>query len=97
MTDAPTNPNVCPTCGTRNTGATFGWEPQRINDDEVVLTGVGFACGDCDSRWFAHGHVMLAQRNGGIPSAEAQLALLEAIAQAGELRIELLEDDEGER
>jgi hypothetical protein len=37
------NPNVCPTCGSRNTGATFGWEPQRVNADETILTGVGFA------------------------------------------------------
>ena len=33
------NPNVCPTCDSRNTGATFGWEPQRVNADETILTG----------------------------------------------------------
>ena len=33
--DTP-NPNVCPTCGSRNTGATFGWKPQRVNENETI-------------------------------------------------------------
>ena len=86
------NPNVCPTCGSRNTGATFGFEPQHVNDDETILTGVGFACGDCDGQWMAHGFVMIAQRNGGVPSEEAQAAFLEAMGRAGELRIEPITD-----
>ena len=86
------NPNVCPTCSSRNTGATFGWEPQRVNADETILTGVGFACGDCDVEWMAHGFVMIANRKGGAPSEEAQAAFLEAMDKAGELCIEPIDD-----
>ena len=35
--DTP-NPNVCPTCGSRNTGATFGWKPQRVNEKDRKST-----------------------------------------------------------
>ena len=91
------NPNVCPTCGSRNTGATFGWKPQHVNENETLLTGVGFACGDCDGEWMAHGFVMIANRKGGAPSEEAQAAFLEAMSEAGELRIEPIEDEEDER
>ena len=87
-----TNPNVCPTCGSRNSGATFGFDPQRVNDDEKILTGVGFACGDCDGQWMAHGYVMIANRKGGAPSEEAQAAFLKAMSKACELRIEPIED-----
>ncbi len=89
--DTP-NPNVCPTCGSRNTGATFGWKPQRVNADETILTGVGFAGGDGDGEWMAHGFVRIANRKGGTPSEEAQAAFLEAMSEAGELRIEPIED-----
>ena len=87
-----TNPNVCPTCGSRNSGATFGFDPQRVNADETILTGVGFCYGDCDSQWMAHGFVMIANRKGGVPSEEAQAAFLEAMSKAGDLRIEPIED-----
>ena len=53
-----------------------------------------FACADCDGQWAAIGYVMIAQRNGGELSKEAQEALAGAVAGAEELRIEPL-DQEG--
>ena len=86
------NPNVCPTCNSRNTGATFGWEPRPVNENETILTGVGFACGDCDGQWIAHGFVMIANKKGGAPSEEAQAAFLAAMDKASKLRIEPIDD-----
>tara|TARA_B100000586_G_scaffold200664_1_gene148875 strand:- start:235 stop:522 length:288 start_codon:yes stop_codon:yes gene_type:complete len=88
------NPNTCPHCGSSNSGATFGFNPQPINDDETLIHDVLFACADCDGQWAALGFVMIAQRNGGEPSKEAQEALAEAVLAAEELRIEPL-DQEG--
>ena len=91
---ASANPNTCPHCGSLNTGVTFGFSPQRINDKETLVSDTLFACTDCDGQWAAFGFVMIAQRNGGQPSEEAQKALAEAVASAEELRIEPL-DQEG--
>jgi hypothetical protein len=91
---ATANPNTCPHCGSSNSGANFGFNPQRINGDETLIHDVLFACADCDGQWAAIGFVMIAQRNGGPPSEEAQEALVEAVSAAGQLRIEPL-DQEG--
>ena len=91
---ATANPNTCPHCGSSNSGANFGFNPQRINNDETLIHDVLFACADCDGQWAAIGFVMIAQRNGGPPSEEAQEALVEAVSAAGQLRIEAL-DQEG--
>ena len=91
---ARANPNTCPHCGSSNSGANFGFNPQRINGDETLIRDVLFACADCDGQWAAIGFVMIAQRNGGPPSEEAQEALVEAVSAAGQLRIEPL-DQEG--
>ena len=97
MTDAPTNPNVCPTCGGRNTGVTTGFNPEHLPTGEVLLHGTMFRCGDCDQRWAAMGHILLVNRDDAPYTEEGLSALHQAIAQAEPLRIELLEDDEGER
>jgi|TARA_B110000196_G_scaffold39059_1_gene29659 hypothetical protein len=91
---ATANPNTCPHCGSSNSGANFGFNPQRINDDETLIHDVLFACADCGGEWAAIGYVMIAQRNGGELSKEAQDALAGAVANAEELRIEAL-DQEG--
>ncbi len=91
---ANATPNTCPHCGSLNTGVTFGFNPQRINDEETLIHDVLFACADCDGEWAAIGYVMIAQRNGGELSEEAQEALAGAVAGAEELRIEPL-DQEG--
>ena len=91
---ATANPNTCPHCGSSNSGAYFGFNPQRINDDETLIHDVLFACADCGAEWAAIGYVMIAQRNGGELSKEAQDALAGAVANAEELRIEAL-DQEG--
>ena len=31
------NPNICPHCGSSNSGANFGFNPQRINNDETLI------------------------------------------------------------
>ena len=91
---ATANPNTCPHCGSSNSGANFGFNPQRINNDETLIHDVLFACADCGGEWAAIGYVMIAQRNGGELSKEAQYALAGAVANAEELRIEAL-DQEG--
>ena len=91
---ATANPTTCPHCGSSDSGANFGFNPQQINDDETLIHDVLFACADCDGQWAAIGFVMIAQRNGGPPSEEAQEALVEAVSAAGQLRIEPL-DQEG--
>ena len=60
----------------------------------AAFLDVLFSCADYGGEWVASGYVMIAQRNGGEPSKEAQEALDEAVADAEELRIELL-DQEG--
>ena len=37
------NPNVCPRCGSSNTGDTFGFNPVRINADETLVHDVLYA------------------------------------------------------
>ena len=91
---ASANPNTCPHCGSLNTGVTFGFNPQRISDDETLIHDCLFGCTDCGGQWAAFGFVLIAQRNGGAPSKEAQEALVEAVSVAAELRIEPL-DQEG--
>ena len=88
------NPDACPHCGSSNSGANFGFNPQRINNAETLIRDVLFACADCGGEWAAIGYVMIAQRNGGEPSKEGQEALAEAVLAAEELRIEPL-DQEG--
>ena len=52
---ATANPNTCPHCGSSNSGANFGFNPQRINNDETLIHDVLFACADCDGQWAAIG------------------------------------------
>ena len=61
------NPNTCPHCGSSNSGATFGFNPQPINDDETLIHDVLFACAAFGGRWTAMGFVMVARRNGKRP------------------------------
>jgi hypothetical protein len=35
---ATANPNTCPHCGSSNSGANFGFNPQQINDDETLIS-----------------------------------------------------------
>ena len=91
---AEANPTTCPHCGSPSTGVTFGFNPQRINNDETLIHDCLFACADCDGQWAAMGFVMIARRDGGEPSIQAQEVLAEAVAAAEELRIEPL-DQEG--
>ena len=92
---AKANPNTCPHCGSSNSVASFGFNPQRINNEETLIHDVLFACADCDGQWAAIGYVMIAQRNGGEPSKEAREALVEAVTGAEDLWIEPL--DQGRR
>ena len=85
-------PYTCPHCGSSNSGPSFGFNPQRINNDETLIHDVLFVCGDCAGRWAAIGFSMIARRDGGEPSEEAVLALTEAVAAAGDLRIEALDE-----
>ncbi len=87
--DAPTNPNHCPVCRSGNTGVTFGFNPKRINDSETLVHDVTHVCADCDATWTAWGHTIIASRDDGPNSDEALAALEQAIAEAGELRIEV--------
>ena len=91
---APADPNTCPHCGSPSTAVTFGCNPQRMNNDETIIHDCLFACADCDGQWAAMGFVMIARRDGGQPSMQAQEALAKAVAAAEELRIEPL-DQEG--
>ena len=91
---ATANPNTCPHCGSSNSGANFGFNPQRINNDETLIHDCLFDCTDCDGQWAAMGFVMIARRDGGELSIQAQEVLAEAVAAAEELRIEPL-DHEG--
>ena len=91
---AQSDPNTCPHCGSPSTGVTFGFNPQHMNNDETLIHDCLFACVDCDGQWAAMGFVMIARRDGGEPSMQAQEALAKAVAAAEELRIELL-DQEG--
>ena len=50
---ATANPNTCPHCGSSNSGANFGFNPQPINDDETLIRDVLFACVDCGGQWAA--------------------------------------------
>ena len=47
------DPHTYPRCGYPNSGANFGVNPQRINDDETLIRDVLFACADCDGQWAA--------------------------------------------
>ena len=91
---AQSDPNTCPHCGSPSTAVTFGFNPQRMNNDETIIHDCLFACADCDGQWAAMGFVMIARRDGGQPSMQAQEALAKAVAAAEELRIEPL-DQEG--
>ena len=87
--DAPTNPNHCPVCRSRNIGVWFGYNPKRINDSETLVHDVTHVCADRDATWTAWGHTIIASRDDGPNSDEALAALEQAIAEAGELRIEV--------
>ena len=52
-----------------------------------------FRCGDCDQRWAALGHILLVNRDDAPYTEEGLAALHRAIAQADELRIELIGDE----
>ena len=58
--DAPTNPNHCPVCRSRNSGVWFGYNPKRINDSETLVHDVTHVCADCDATWTAWGHTIIA-------------------------------------
>jgi len=45
------NPNVCPRCGSSDTGATFGFNPVRINSNETLIHDVLFSCAGCDRQY----------------------------------------------
>ena len=87
------NPNNCPKCGSWNTGSSIGFNPKRINNDETLVSDCIFGCFDCKCEWRAVGFRLIARRDAGPPSEEAQEILCEAIKSAGELRIEVLSDD----
>ncbi len=87
------NPNNCPKCGSWNTGSSIGFNPQRINNDETLVSDCVFGCFDCKCEWRAVGLRLIARHDAGPPSEEAQEILCEAIKSAGELRIEMLDDD----
>jgi len=80
------NPNVCPRCGSNDTGATFGFNPVRINDNETLIHDVLFRCADCDKQYRAVGYSMIATRNGE-NSPEGFAALAEAIDASESLRL----------
>ncbi|MBL6925539.1 MAG: hypothetical protein ISR42_09175 [Acidimicrobiia bacterium] len=86
------NPNVCPRCGSTNTGATFGFNPVRINSNETLVHDVLFRCADCDKQYQAVGYSMIASRNGE-NSPEGFAALAKAIDNAEPLRLDLVGDD----
>jgi hypothetical protein len=90
---ATANPNNCPRCGSWNTGSSIGFNPQRINNDETLVSDCIFVCFDCKCEWKAIGFRLIASSAVGPPSEEAQEILLEAIKSAGQLRIEILDDD----
>jgi len=90
---ATANPNNCPNCGSWNTGLSIGFNPQRINSDETLISDCIFGCFDCKCEWRAVGFRLIVRRDGGSPSGEAQEILCEAIKSAGELRIEMSDDD----
>jgi len=90
---ATANPNNCPNCGSWNTGLSIGFNPQRINSDETLISDCIFGCFDCKCEWRAVGFRLIARQDGGPPSGEAQEILCEAIKSAGELQIEMLDDD----
>jgi hypothetical protein len=85
------NPNTCPRCGFPNTGATFGFNPLRINANETLVHDVLFRCADCDKQYQAVGYSMIGSRNGENPPG-ALAALAEAIDNAEPLRLELVGD-----
>ena len=86
------NPNVCPRCGSSNTGATFGFNPVRINADETLVHDVLFRCADCDRQYQAIGYSMIASRSGE-SSPEALAALAEAVDASESLRLELVGEE----
>jgi hypothetical protein len=90
--DTP-NPNVCPTCGSRNTGVSIGFEPQHLSTGEVLLRGTMHSCRDCEQDWAAFGHIMLVNVDNE-PYTEEGLAVLQAaIADSDGLRIVLSDED----
>ena len=86
------NPNVCPRCGSSKTGATFGFNPVRINSNETLIHDVLFNCADCDKQYQAVGYSMIATRNGEC-SPDALAALAEAVDSAEDLRLVPVCDD----
>jgi len=86
------NPNVCPRCGSTDTGATFGFNPVRINSNETLVHDVLFRCAGCNGQYQAVGYSMIASRNGK-NSPEGFAALAEAIDNAEPLRLDLVGDD----
>ena len=90
---ATTNPNNCPSCGSWNTGSSIGFNPQRINNDETLLSDCIFGCFDCKCEWRAVGFRLIDRHDGGPPSEEAIEFLYEAIKSAGERQIEVVSDD----
>ena len=87
------NPNNCPKCGSWDTGTSIGFNPQRINDNETLVSDCVFGCFECKCEWRAIGFRLIENHDGEPPSEEALEILLEAIKSAGELRIEVLSDD----
>ena len=87
------NPNNCPKCGSWDTGTSIGFNPQRINNNETLVSDCVFGCFDCKCEWRAIGFRLIENHDGEPPSEEALEILLEAIKSAGELRIEVLSDD----
>ena len=90
---ATVNPNNCPKCGSWDTGTSIGFNPQRINNNETLVSDCVFGCFDCKCEWRAIGFRLIENHDGEPPSEEALEILLEAIKSAGELQIEVLSDD----
>ena len=90
---ATVNPNNCPKCGSWDTGTSIGFNPQRINNNETLVSDCVFGCFECKCEWRAIGFRLIENHDGEPPSEEALEILLEAIKSAGELRIEVLSDD----
>jgi len=69
------DPHTCPHCGSNATTATFGFNPDRLSDNEVLLHDPTFICDNCDNGWQAMGYVMVVTKDGS-PVSDAGRAVL---------------------
>ena len=59
----------------------------------MLVSDCVFGCFDCKCEWRAVGLRLIARRDAGPPSEEAQEILCESIKSASELRIEIFDND----